>query len=71
MNTWPGGKRHAMLPSEHEKWNQKNYPGTRQLCAECGNETGRCEDDSLYNENEEPICEECWELIERTGEAND
>jgi len=60
MNSWPGEKRHAMDQSEHETWNAKHYPGTRQLCSICTNPTGRCEDDTLLSENEEPICEKCW-----------
>ena len=62
MNTWPGGQRHAMTQSEHEAWNARNFPGTRQLCEQCGEPTGRCEDDSLYaNDDGEigPLCEEC------------
>jgi hypothetical protein len=64
MNTWPGGRRHAMEQREHEQWNARHCPGTRQLCAECDAETGRCEDDSLYaGEDGErgPLCEECWQ----------
>ena len=61
MNTWPGGHRHAMYQSEHEKWNAHNYPGTRQLCVECDQPTGRCEDDSLFTDNGNgPFCPECW-----------
>jgi len=45
----------------HAAWNASHYPGTRQLCAECGEPTGRCEDDSLYNEYEQgPLCECCY-----------
>lgn len=61
MNTWPGGKRHAMYPSEHEKWNRSHYPGTRQLCEACGCATGRCEDDSLFVNDEGPLCETCYD----------
>ena len=61
MNSWPGGKRHAMSQDAHEAWNAKQYPGTRQLCAECDAPTGRCEDDSLFTESGDgPFCEECW-----------
>jgi len=64
MNTWPGGRRHAMLQSEHAEWNVKHFPGTRQLCESCGEPTGRCEDDSLCADEDEevgPLCEYCWE----------
>ena len=64
MNTWPGGHRHAMSQSNHEEWNKVNYPGTRQLCSACGEPTGRCEDDSLYDTEGEPLCEDCWTTAE-------
>jgi len=61
MSTWPGGYRHAMSQDEHERWNAKHYPGTRQLCCECDQPTGRCEDDSIYTERGDgPLCPECW-----------
>ena len=59
MNTWPGGKRHAMSQAEHEKWNAYNYPGTRQICGECGEPTGFCEEDATWSEDGEPLCSEC------------
>jgi hypothetical protein len=62
MNSWPGGTRHAMDQADHEVWNAKHYPGTRQLCSRCDQPTGRCEDDTLLSENEEPLCEVCWGL---------
>lgn len=64
MNTWPGGKRHAMLQSEHAAWNAKHFPGTRQLCEICGEPTGKCEEDSLYADEEGeigPLCERYFE----------
>jgi len=61
MNTWPGGQRRAMYQSEHENWNAYNFPGTRQLCEFCGEPTGRCEDDSLYVNDDGPLCVSCWE----------
>ena len=60
-NSWPDGFRHAMYPDEHEKWNANHYPGTRQLCFQCEAPTGRCEEDSHYDEDRNPLCEECWE----------
>lgn len=59
-NTWPGGERHGMLQSEHEAWNTSEYPGTRQMCSQCDEPTGRCEDDELLTDNSEPLCPECW-----------
>ena len=61
-NTWPGGFRHAMDQSEHEKWNAVHYPGTLQLCNVCGEPTGRCEDDTIYTKDGEPLCEGCADL---------
>jgi len=72
MSTWPGGTRHAMSQSAHEKWNAAQYPGTRQLCCKCEEPTGRCEDDSLYIDDEGPFCEICWEEMaseDRTKET--
>ena len=71
MNTWPGGKRHAMTHSEHEEWNARNLPGTRQLCERCGEPTGRCEDDSLYADADGEIgllCEDCWHTANAANE---
>lgn len=74
-NTWPGGRRRAMSQGDHEAWNAGNYPGTRQLCSECDEPTGRCEEDAIYTDAHEesygeigPLCEECWEGIQRGGE---
>ncbi len=71
MNTWPDGHKHAMSQSDHKEWNQHNYPGTLQLCYQCSAETGRCEEDSIYlNDDTGPICEDCYhnsdEYIEET-----
>jgi formylmethanofuran dehydrogenase subunit E len=60
MNTWPKGYRHAMDQVEHEAWNSRNYPGTRQLCSKCDEPTGHCEEDSMYID-EEPVCVTCWQ----------
>lgn len=45
-----------------------NYPGTRQLCCQCEDPTGRCEEDELCvldeNGNElGPLCEACYDLL--------
>lgn len=48
---------------EHEAINAREYPGTRQLCSECDEPTGRCEEDAIYaDDNGEigPLCESCW-----------
>ena len=67
VNTWPGGTRHAMSQSNHDKWNADNYPGTRQMCSECDQPTGNCEDDSHYSEDGEPLCWECYEPQQQKG----
>ena len=59
-NTWPGGYRHAMSQTEHEKWNSYNYPGTLQICSECGEPTGFCEEDGIWSKDGEPLCERCF-----------
>ena len=69
-NSWPGGRRHAISQSEHGVWNQKHFPGTRQLCTECDRATGRCEDDSLYWDDLGPLCENCWNERKETSDAN-
>lgn len=69
-NSWPDGRRRAMHQDEHELWNARNYPGTRQLCSACDDPTGRCEDDSLLTGDGEPLCEACYAtaLAEANGE---
>jgi len=59
-NEWPNGHRRAMHQDEHEAWNAFNYPGTRQLCCNCDAPTGRCEEDSLCDEDGGFLCEECY-----------
>ena len=62
INTWPKGYRYSMHQDEHERWNSHNYPGTRQLCSICEEPTGRCEDDSIYLEDETgPLCVICYQ----------
>lgn len=48
-----------MDQSEHEAWNCQHYPGTLQLCSQCQEPTGRCEDDSLYANDAGPLCPCC------------
>jgi len=63
MNTWPDRHRRALSQSEHEQWNRRVYPGTRQLCEHCGQPTGRCEEDSLYADEDHedgPLCYDCY-----------
>jgi hypothetical protein len=60
-NEWPGGRRHAMDQGEHERWNARNYPGTRQLCCQCDEPTDQCEEDAIYTEDGVgPLCLDCW-----------
>ncbi len=54
----------ALDQSQHEAWNAGNYPGTRQLCSECDEPTGRCEEDTISHPiTEQPICESCYGII--------
>lgn len=51
----------ARTQSEHEAINAREYPGTRQLCCQCDETTGRCEEDAIYLEDGTgPFCEECY-----------
>jgi len=59
--SWPGGYRHAISQREHVKWNAEHYPGTRQLCSKCEEPTGKCEDDAIFSDEGEPICEDCYD----------
>ena len=59
MNSWPGGYRHAISQANHEKWNANHYPGTLLICIECGDPTGNCEEDGVYNDDGDPLCESC------------
>lgn len=61
VNTWPDEIKRAMHQDEHEAWNAKHYPGTRQLCCICDEPTGRCEEDSMHIEGYDgPVCESCY-----------
>ena len=64
-NSWPDGIRRPMSQGEHARWNANNYPGTLQLCSECGEPTGRCEEESLYVDDFGPLCLDCWLIIKR------
>ena len=63
MNTWPNGIRKVMTQTEHEKWNAGNYPGTRQICCNCDEPTGSCEEDQILNDKGDPLCNACAEII--------
>ena len=63
MNTWPGDRRRALTQKEHEAWNSYNYPGTLQLCCNCGEPTERCEEDAILDDNGEPLCEDCYDFL--------
>jgi len=60
-NTWPVGIRKSLDQNEHKRWNVRIYPGTRQICNKCEEPTGKCEEDSVFDEVGNPICEECYE----------
>lgn len=70
MNTWPNGYKQALTPDQHEAWNGSRYPGTRQLCALCEQPTGRCEEDSIYIDDDTgPVCRECEAATTTQGKA--
>ena len=66
-DNWWAGK--ALDQSTHEQINARHWPGTRQLCIDCGNPTGRCEDDSIFVEETGPLCEECRDFFKAIKEA--
>lgn len=50
--------------SQHEIINRRSYPGTRQLCCECDEPTGRCEDDEIcLDDGTGPLCPACYEEV--------
>jgi len=54
-------KPHAVFDNETCDRAEQKEPA-RQLCSRCGQPTGRCEEDTLWDETtEEPLCEECWQ----------
>lgn len=61
MGNWWEGK--ALDQDTHARINAQHYPGTRQLCNECGEPTGRCEDDSIHVGDIGPLCESCRDCI--------
>lgn len=62
--SWPGGRRKALDQKEHEAWNSSHYPGTRQLCVECGDATGRCEEDAMViDDGCGPLCHGCYNRL--------
>lgn len=50
---------HALDQSTHAAINAHHYPGTLQMCVLCNQPTGRCEEDSRYNGDVGPLCEDC------------
>ena len=49
-----------MYQSQHERFNATHYPGTRQICTRCGQPTERCEEDGIWDDDGNPLCEECY-----------
>jgi len=59
MSYWWEGKSHDQCT--HKRINASHYPGTRQICFECDEPTGNCEEDSSYLEDGTgPLCEDCY-----------
>jgi len=63
MERRKAGHRRALSQDARAAINARHYPGTRQLCAECGSPTGRCEDDSIFIGDIGPLCESCRDSI--------
>jgi len=61
------GQIRALSQNAHEAINARHYPGTRQLCAQCDEPTGRCEEDSIYIADVGPLCECCRDKAEQTA----
>lgn len=62
----------GMYPEQHARYNARHYPGTRQLCCQCEEPTGRCCEDELCVEGPDgeevgPLCEACYAALQ-TGE---
>lgn len=53
----------AISQDAHERINAREFPGTRQLCSKCDEPTGRCEEDSIYDEHGNFVCEDCCEQM--------
>ncbi len=53
----------AYTQDKHQKINAREYPGTRQLCCKCEEPTERCEEDSIYIEDDGPLCEVCYDNL--------
>ena len=54
------GVRRALDQDQHRAINARHFPGTRQLCGKCSEPTGHCEEDSLYIDDDGPLCETCY-----------
>ena len=68
MTEWWKGK--ALDQTTHEAINAVHYPGTRQLCIDCDQPTGRCEEDSIFHGGLGPLCFECYAEMEQENEIN-
>jgi len=68
MKRREAGQVRALSQDAHAAINSSHYPGTRQLCAECEEPTGRCEEDSITIECDDieygPLCEACRDRLE-------
>ena len=58
MTEWWKEKTHDQ--ATHRAINAVHYPGTRQLCIDCDQPTGRCEEDSNFIGDFGPLCDECY-----------
>jgi hypothetical protein len=61
FDAWQRGANRALSQDTHERINAAHYPGTRQICCECSEPTGRCEEDDLWWGDLGPLCPACYE----------
>jgi formylmethanofuran dehydrogenase subunit E len=57
----------ARTQAQHKAFNATHYPGTRQLCDNCGEPTERCEEDALTY-NGKTLCSFCYDQCLRNEE---
>jgi hypothetical protein len=48
---------------------KNTWPEGRQLCCQCDQPTGRCEDDAIYDGDLGPLCPDCVRIIREKEKA--
>jgi len=54
-----GGFNRALTQEQHAEVNSVHPGLTLQYCDLCGDATGRCEEDAMYDDDGNTICENC------------